>query len=479
MSVGATLVAGSGRRAVVAGAVALLVVGSGIALGLGAVNFLFGHDNSSMFVDRASLGGRCDDGRSPGEVSKSKPWCSLRRAVAATPAGSTVLVRAGSYGRIKILKQKRASQVVVKAYPGEKVNLPGGFRIQRSSNFRIDGFRINSPTFPSSVIQSSHIEIANNDASPQGLQIQAVKDSLIEGNYIHDVPRLNPKPVFPQGGTDGNGITANGYWDGGPQDDIVNLTIRNNVIRNTTRDGLQLGGGEKRVKNVLVEGNEFDDIRRANDVDHPDGIQMIGGDQIRIRGNFFHDSEDAMFISDDWTRNLVIENNLMVGGYGGGIQLQMKMTPGARVINNTIWNSGYNALRFAPQSGDPTGLVLENNIIDKLESDDPAWFAEADYNLIASGPLRGAHSIRARPTFTNPAVRRDGYFRNPIVGNYQLAPGSPGIDAGTSTDVPAKDRRGVDRFDDPATPDKGAGTKSYYDMGTYEFSRAHPSPGGN
>jgi Right handed beta helix region len=466
-----TLVAGGRRRTVVAGTVALLIVGAGIALELGAVNFLFGSDKPPLYVDRASIGGRCNDHRSPGAVSKSKPWCSLGRAVAAAPAGSTVLVRAGSYGRFNVLKQRRGSQMVVKAYPGEKVNLPGGFKIQRSSNFRVEGFRLNSRTFPSSVIQSSHIEIVRNDISPQGLHIRAVKNSLIEGNRIHDIPRLDPKPVFPQGGTDGNGITANGQWDDGPQDGIVNLTIRNNVIRNTTRDGLQLGGGAKRVRNVLVEGNEFADIRRANDVDHPDGIQVLGGDQIRIRGNFFHDSEDAMFIADDWTRNLVIENNLMVGGFGGGIQLQMKMTPGARVINNTFWNSSYRALRFAPQSGDPTGLVLKNNIIDKLESDDPAWFAEADYNLIASGPLRGAHSIRTRPRFANPEVGRDGYFRNPTAGSYLLAAGSPGIDAGTSTDVPAKDRRGVDRFDDPATPNRGAGTKSYYDIGAYEFSR--------
>jgi hypothetical protein len=57
-------------------------------------------------------------------------------------------------------------------------------------------------------------------------------------------------------------------------------------------------------------------------------------------------------------------------------------------------------------------------------------------------------------------------------GDLRLAPGSPGIDAGTSEDTPRTDLAGRLRTDDPATPDRGGGSASYYDIGAFEYQPA-------
>src|SRR6202012_2402963 len=47
---------------------------------------------SAYYVDRDSVGGRCSDSRTAAENSVKTPWCSLGRAFAAVPAGTTVYV---------------------------------------------------------------------------------------------------------------------------------------------------------------------------------------------------------------------------------------------------------------------------------------------------------------------------------------------------------------------------------------------------
>src|SRR4051812_31990930 len=48
----------------------------------------------ALVVDGSSLGGVCDDARSAEEArSYQTPWCTLARALAAAPRGSTVHVR--------------------------------------------------------------------------------------------------------------------------------------------------------------------------------------------------------------------------------------------------------------------------------------------------------------------------------------------------------------------------------------------------
>ena len=174
------------------------------------------------------------------------------------------------------------------------------------------------------------------------------------------------------------------------------------MFRNIPQDGVQLGGGTDLVRRVTIEGNDFGFVRRAVESDHPDPIQVMGGHDIVIRSNRFHDSEDALIVKDDVTTGLVVENNLMVGWSGGCIQAQFWNTPGARVVHNTIWRSQCLGLRFAsdPNVGPaPTGIVVRRNIIDAYADGGEGFVADQDYNVIVDGPRRGAHDSARRPQF--------------------------------------------------------------------------------
>ena len=73
-------------------------------------------------------------------------------------------------------------------------------------------------------------------------------------------------------------------------------------------------------------------------------------------------------------------------------------------------------------------------------------------------------------------IDADPMFVDPDNGDYRLAAGSPCIDAGDNTAVPAgitTDLDGNPRFvDDPSTIDSGNGDPPIVDMGAFEFQGA-------
>jgi hypothetical protein len=95
------------------------------------------------------------------------------------------------------------------------------------------------------------------------------------------------------------------------------------------------------------------------------------------------------------------------------------------------------------------------------EIDDNGSAATVRYSDIQGG-WYGVGNINANPLFVDPAD-----------DDYHLSPGSPCIDAGSNTYVPAgvtTDLDGNPRFvDDPDTVDTGYGTPPIVDMGAYEF----------
>ncbi len=65
-------------------------------------------------------------------------------------------------------------------------------------------------------------------------------------------------------------------------------------------------------------------------------------------------------------------------------------------------------------------------------------------------------------------INADPLFVDPENGDYHLTAGPPCIDAGTSDGAPEFDFEGNSRYDDPNTePNTGAGTYTYYDIGTH------------
>ena len=63
----------------------------------------------------------------------------------------------------------------------------------------------------------------------------------------------------------------------------------------------------------------------------------------------------------------------------------------------------------------------------------------------------------------------DPAFVDPFNDDFHLQPGSGCIDAGAGDSAPEMDYDDIARWDDPATPDTGAGVATYYDIGAYEY----------
>src|SRR4051812_39660209 len=143
---------------------------------------------TTLYVDKDSKGGACDDSRAASEVNQTKPLCSIPRALNLAAPGSKILVRAGDYPIFAVNNMQNAAPVSVEAQPGEAVILSAGFTVNKSSGYVFKGFQIRS--YVKLFYDDSDIAIINNDITPRGIDLRNnSKNILIEGNNIHDIAR--------------------------------------------------------------------------------------------------------------------------------------------------------------------------------------------------------------------------------------------------------------------------------------------------
>lgn len=408
-------------------------------------------------VDGASTGGACSDAHTVAQAeSTGTPWCTLGRAAQAAPDGSTVLVRAATYPLTTIDGTIGTRHLTFKPYGDDKPVLDG-LTVTNSSFLRFERFRIKDVT---DLDQVSEIQLVGNDISPHDVRVGTGRDLLFEDNHIHDLTmQLDPasgRCVQPRCGY-GFRI-MNG----------VGLTFRGNTFRRIPADGIQTGTAERYV----IEDNLFEDITAFVDpAEHSDAIQFYGGSRdVVLRRNTFRQTRGPLFYGQAHRaaqHDLTIENNLFVNQRDWGIRIFN--APGLRLLNNTVWNARTGVLvnDDATIPDKTTGAIIVNNILDGLEAK-ASQIAREDHNLIASGYRAGPNDIAGPPRFVDAES-----------GDYRLAGGSPGIDAGTSDGTPATDRVGNGRVDTAGIPNTGGGSQPFYDMGALEFTGTYEPPAGS
>ena len=145
---------------------------------------------------------------------------------------------------------------------------------------------------------------------------------------------------------------------------------------------------------------------------------------------------------------------------GGGIYTG-RDSPNSNLDSMTIVNNCILWGNTAPSDTEAAQIVVANSELEINYSSVEGW----------TGQLGGAGNIGEDPLFVDP-LGFDGAAGTPD-DNLRLLPGSPCIDAGDNTAVPAgitTDLDGNPRFvDDPATPDTGCGGCPIVEMGAYEF----------
>jgi Right handed beta helix region len=390
-----------------------------------------------VWVDGTSRGGACNDGHSALQASSAlTPWCTLARAVAAAPERSTVHVRGGSYPRLNLNGRRNLTF----ARHGAETVDSAGASIANSQGIRFEGFRFSGGGVAIGA-GANGVEIVRNEFASHGVSLVAgAANILIEGNSIHDINTGDPAVAI-----------------GASAGSVANVVVRGNSILRFQGDGVQFSSGA--VQGLRIERNEIGFGYTDNPAAHNDAIQVIGGSNVAIAGNYIHDSEFGLMLGGEAPlTNFTLENNVIVKV--GSHSMQVGEADNARIVNNTIWENKYGVLLRGESL---TGVVLANNIIDNLQAS-PGMLASENYNLIKSGYRKGSGDLAGLPIFVAPGA-----------GNYELAPGSPGIDAGAGDVAPALDRRGLPRMDDPATANKGAGGISFVDIGADE--RQLPLPG--
>jgi Right handed beta helix region len=403
---------------------------------------------ATVYVDRDSIGGPCSDSRSAsGASTPATPWCSLGRAVAKAPSGTTVMVRRGAYPRLDIANVRRTSYVTLRSFPGEQAVLDS-FSATNASYFRIQGFRIAGRT---NLIftGNDHIQVVGNDMTVS-THVRPSRNITFSRNRVHDLP-----------GPPGRSEDGFGIWViTGDQGPIRNVVIRGNRFSNLPNDGVQTD-----ADNVRIEDNVFERIHSPDhDWSHADIIQSLGTDGMRIRGNFARDNDAGILTSSERrVSGWVIENNVILRSESWPLQLD-NIQNDLRVANNTFWGGGPVLMRW--NDGFPRnrrGFIFVNNIFSRFDLDPQLNVRVADYNIVGENPFRdsveGSHSrLGVSPRFLD--LGKD---------DVRLGAGSPAIDAGTSRyAVPRRDRRGARRQDDRSVSNRGGGRIRYVDVGAYE-----------
>jgi hypothetical protein len=401
------------------------------------------HTDSGLWVDARAAA--CDDSRAAGAVSEARPWCTLEGAAAAAPDGVTVNVAGGNYGDVSFSGIQHGPKVVLRAAAGARPKL--GYTVfDDASGIVLSGFDFAAPVdiFPGSNGQIGVLDSTFAGFRNVGVNIgPGAHDVLIAGNRFEDLLEEGE-------GAPGKGVNASGY---GPE--ITGLRIVDNEFIRTHGGGIAVAG----VVDSLIEGNEIAEVSpAAGSPIHADPLLIQGATRLTVRGNLIRDNEQAIVIFDG-VSGLRFENNTVVGGQNYGVNFQGS-APGLRFAANTLWDNAFGGLLVQGALG--PGARLRNNILQSIDGDGDVGGGE-DFNLVERGPRAGSHDLRGSPRFTAPGR-----------GDYSLAAGSRGIDAGSSTGTPRTDRLHRRRVDDPEVRNRGAGRRPYFDLGAEEHGAGAP-----
>ncbi len=403
-----------------------------------------------IYVDGASRGGQCSDQRSVRAARKPRtPLCSMARALQIAPAGSRILVRAGSYPQLRVEGFHRGSMVTLRSFPGERVAVDG-VRIKDSDHLRVQGFTV---TDRFDVVGSDHdLQILDNDIGNQrsGLFVYGEdagsSDIRIAGNTIHDI--AYPESQSTASG-EGYGIQMIGR--------VRNVVIERNTIARILEDYLQ-GGGD----NIVVNRNTF--LGPSRRYGHSD---LVHADLWQIFGSSSH-----IVFSNNVARNTGTQNGLLFQFSGpdrphqdvqivnnvfdrasDGTEMQIYNTNGLLIANNTaIGSKDGTLIRYDDRVAPGSDYRIVNNIFQSRQGTsigfERLWGVE-DFNVI----VNPGHS-RRRDFGRHDIVGRWPRFVDRARGNFRFANGrSVGVADGTPVGATRRDITGRRR---DGRPDVGA-----------------------
>jgi parallel beta-helix repeat protein len=425
------------------------------------------------------------DGTNPncsnsGSGTSSQPYCTIQKGASVATAGTTVQVVAGTYAENVSPWNSGAAgaPIVFTAAPGVTVTgAPAG-----SNGFTIGGKTyITVQNFTITNTVGSGIS-AYNTASP-------ANNLVIVGNHISYSGRSTDSTTVKRA------ITFSGV--------VTSSTVSGNVIDHNTGSGVYLGPS---ASGIAVTNNTVS--YSASGITDSSGVYQRLSPGIDVRGsgnsilaNVSHDNDDSGIQLFQGAANNLVANNLCyhnraypvpAGGDHGidvngstgnvliansvydnvtaGINVEGSAT-GTVVANNISMNNGINSPRskgnLRVDSTSMTGTTIDYDLVHLTSSGAMIVWGSTSYSSLAAFraavPGQEAHGLQADPRWTAPAS-----------GDFHPTAGSPAVDSANSavSGEQIQDADGLARFDDPLTPNSGAGPRTYDDRGAYEFQGA-------
>jgi parallel beta-helix repeat protein len=403
----------------------------------------------------------------------AQPFCALTRAAAKAASGDTVQVIAGTYTANSV---SPASGVTFTANPGVTVSGGSsgakGFSVSSKSNVVISGFTITgTPSYGIYVYASSNVTISGNTVSfagqpvsgqsASGIYLSSLSGGLVQGNVTHD--------------NAGHGILLTGSTTG--------VTVQGNALYHNAYQYQRNANGI----DVVAPGNFIiDNVTYANE---DTGINMYpGGDNTLVAGNVTYGNGDHGIDDYNVTGGRIIGNTVYYNCTNG---INVEGTSGNYdVENNVSMNNATGAvinptpIATNPATGQPYYTNACNRRIGNIGIYDSApATTTANYNLVYQSNGKSTEYTWAGTSYNSlfalqnatgqeaHGIFDDPKFANAGAWNFQLTGGSPAIDSANAaaSGEQTTDILGNPRVDDPATPNNGNPSGSYYDRGAYEY----------
>jgi Right handed beta helix region len=304
-----------------------------------------------------------------------------------------------------------------------------------SSDFEVDGIEVLGAGYGGI--------IARSEASCDGVvnkETFTQYNTILHDNYVHDTA-----------GGEGFYVGAS-HWDVGQnfqpgcegtllwEPELKGVRIYNNIVKNTGRDGIQVGGA---VEDVEIYNNYIENYGLTMQDGQMTGFMINPGTTGKLYNNVIMEGNGyGIFVlgrGDNTVFNNVVIRPSLIGIATG--DRNPTTTQGFYIINNTVIEPGQTG--FMAWSEETTGTVYYNNIVTSPAID---YFGG------------GSNYSQSNNIFTD---RSDTLmFVNPDELNFQLQSGSPAIDYG-------RDVSSYDIIFDALGKPRPVGP---YDAGAFEYN---------
>jgi parallel beta-helix repeat protein len=397
--------------------------------------------------------------------SLEAPWLTLKKAADTVPIGSTVFVRAGTYGPFVMSRSGTAADpIIFRAYANELPVIDGAgvaeytVRVTRASYVKLIGLTVIRGYGAGHrgggilVDNSTHIELLSNtvrDNHSFGIRLLIASDVLIQRNNIYG----NAVGIHIGQSGNGNLVLSNSVHD------------NNQMIVNTPSTmGDDAGGDGISIVNttgtVLVAGNSLWGNRAMSyDYGYDGGaFSIYAASNWTIRDNVTWDNRNVLESGTDAARtpcdNGSFTRNLNLGAttVDRSVGMVLRCASNTLVANNTFAGLQYFVFDISHMSGgwggSIEGLRIVNNVVSVSEGKIygilttlPASVV-IDHNVLHNtglGPLATipGDSTTSLATFQSwtglemNGIVADPLFKDAPARDYSLQPDSPAIDQGT------------------------------------------------